>query len=190
MATIPSGFGQVNLRFRGAGYPTGAEVTFGIQVLTAGDPTDVGEAIRTLWGTELQERTPVQVTLNTILVKFGPNDTGPFVEIGVGQGGGGSAGNVNPNMAILITKVTALGGRANRGRWYYPVAEDQVANAGILNPAEVTEMNTQVAAFLAGLTAGDTPMVVLHNDPLTAPTTVTGMLVQGTTATQRRRLRR
>lgn len=190
MATIPLGFGQVNLRFRGNGYPTGAEVTFGVQLLTEDDPGEVGETVRTLWAADLQERTPVQVTLNTILVKFGPNDTGPFVEVGVGQPGGGSPGNVNPNMAILINKITALGGRANRGRWYYPVAEDQVANAGILNPAEVTEMNTQLASFMAALTAAEIPMVVLHTAPALTPTTVTSMLTQGTTATQRRRLRR
>jgi len=190
MAIIPAGFGQVNFRFTGLGLPTGAEVTFGIAVLSEDDPDEVASAVVALWAADLQERTPTAVTLQSVLVKFGPNDLGPFAEVGAALPGTGSGGHVNPNMCILCTKQTALGGRANRGRWYYPVAEDQVGQGGFLNTAEVTEMNTQLASFLAALTAGDIPMVLLHTSESITPTTVIGMSTQGTTATQRRRLRR
>lgn len=190
MAVIPVDHGQVNFKMAGVGYPTGAEVTFGIRRPAATDPATAAGIIATAWGAHLRVRTPEDVTLASILVKWGPNSTGPFAEVGVGSAGTGSSADVPPNVAMLIQKLTADGGRANRGRWFWPVGEDQVATGGTIVGADVTAMNSACAGFMGALTAADMDMVILHNSSLIDPTIVTSMATQAIAGTQRRRQRR
>jgi hypothetical protein len=192
MTNIPSGYAQVNLKFGGTAFPTGAECTFGVRLLTADDPATVASTIEDITLTRLQDRLPSTVTLNSVLVKFGPNATGPFDDFGSNTPGTGSSGNVNPNMAMLIKKGTNLGGRKGRGRMYWPVAEDQVDQAGVLktSPDQVTAMNEALADWAADLVAADLPLMLLHNDPGDTPSAITTLATQAITATQRRRLRR
>jgi len=192
VAHIPSGWGQVNLKWGGTAYPTGAECTFGIAQGSISDPASVASTIAGIIDTRLSDRIPTTVTLESILVKFGPNDTGPFDDFGVGAAGTGSSGDVNPNMAILIRKVTGFGGRIGRGRMYWPVAEDQVAQAGVLktSPDQVAAMNAAMADFLSDMSDADIALALLHTATTPDPYVITGLSTQPTTATQRRRLRR
>lgn len=192
MTNIPSGYAQVNLRFAGDGWPTGGECTYGVRLLTADGPDVVAATIRDITLTRLQDRIPTHVTLNTILVKFGPNTTGVFAELGVGEAGTGSSGDVNPNQAMLIKKSSSLGGRKGRGRMYWPIAEDQMNNAGVLktSPDQVAAMNAALADWAADHVAADLPLMLLHNDPGDTPSAITSLATQAISATQRRRLRR
>ena len=192
MAVIPSGYAQVNFKFNGAGAPTGMECTFGVRNDTPDDPATVAATIRDITETRLLDRIPTALSIASILVKFGPNATGPFADLGVAVTGTGSSGDVNPNMAMLIRKITNEGGRKGRGRMFWPVAEDQVAQAGVLktSPDQVAAMDTALSDWHDDLVAADLQPVLLHNDSGDPPTVITAWSTQSTTATQRRRLRR
>lgn len=95
-----------------------------------------------------------------------------------------------PNCAYLVSKRTALGGRAHRGRMYLPpflLGEDAVPVTGVMLEAQRSALQTRVnSAFGSG------EKVILH-DSLTPgalpPTVITSFRVQPRLATQRRRLR-
>jgi hypothetical protein len=191
VAVIPDNFAQVNLRFGGAGYPTGAEVTFGVSRSGfVGNTEDIAEAVRVAWDANLRPVTPELVTLLTILVKEGPNVDGPSFELGVNAPGTGESEEVNPQSALLVQKRTAGGGRRNRGRMYYPLTENDVTTGGGILSTSLPAFQTGFTDFQGDLAAADLPMVILHNTSTPAPTTVTVLSVQPRAATQRRRLRR
>jgi len=194
MPVIPAGAGQVNLFFTGSSAPTGMQVTFGIDVQAySADPTsaaiDIGDA---LGASNLDSLTCNDCDLTKILVKYGPSSTGPsgeFAFSGEGTAGVGMA----PNTAILVQKVTAAGGRAGRGRLYWPAAvETDINSAGVLSPTPLATLQTAFNTFRSQLVAGDLSPVVLHGEdsPLETPTLITAFTVSATVATQRRRLRR
>lgn len=192
--TIPAGFAQVNLFFTGASAPTGMQVTLGldVQAYTA-DATsaaiDVGDALGTA---NLDSLTCADINLTRILVKFGPDNVGPSGEFAFsGEGTLGEA--LAPNTAVLVAKITEDGGRAGRGRLYWPAAEENtVSSAGILSPTPIANLQTAFNTFRNQLSAGDLPPVVLHQpgSPIVEPSPITAFTVQALVATQRRRLRR
>jgi PAB1-binding protein PBP1 len=96
-----------------------------------------------------------------------------------------------PNSAFLVTKRSAKGGRAHRGRMYLPagigVGEDSVPATGVMLEAQRGILQGRVnTAFANG------EKVIFH-DSLTPggfdPTVITAFLLQARLATQRRRLR-
>jgi hypothetical protein len=190
VAIIPATFGQANYKFTGVGVPTGAEVTWGFHNEDASDATFCAESFVGAWTDQLKEVTPQAVTLSSVLVKLGPNDTGEFAELGVGVAGTGSPNEVQPNMAVLVQKRTALGGRRNRGRVYWPCAEDAVDSGGNVDTAVLAVMQDQFSAFRLQTTTVGLTLHILHSSAPTTPTPVTALTVQAIAATQRRRLRR
>lgn len=96
------------------------------------------------------------------------------------------------NCSSLVTKLTTLGGRRNKGRCYWPVtmaAEGSVDPAGFITPSIVTGWNTNVATNLsAAATAGYTP-VLFHSEAPFTPTPISALQLKDKIATQRRRLR-
>src|SRR6476646_5087725 len=112
MAVIPVNFSQVNLQFSGTAAPTGAEVTFGVDNSTGLTPAAIESAVYVNWNTNLRPLTQSLLTLATILVKNGPNSTGPFVQVSHGTVGGSVSPCCSPQVAYLIRKATILGGRA------------------------------------------------------------------------------
>lgn len=191
MPVIPVGFSQVNYQFTGDAAPTGAEVTFGIDNIANLTATQVEGFAYDAWNARLKGRTSSKLTLANVRVKNGPTDTGPFVVVGHGTVGTSVSGEAPPQVAFLINKTTALGGRKNRGRWFYPgVAEADVTPSGTVDPATITAWNTALGLFLSDLAGDGIPMVILHNDALDPPTDVTTMTLGGTVATWKPRLRR
>lgn len=93
------------------------------------------------------------------------------------------------NVAILLRKGTALGGRPGRGRMFVPGpmygAQSASAN-GHLIPGAIAALNPQYALALDTLETNDVPMVLLH--PVLAPTMVTSLTVGPKLGTIRRRL--
>lgn len=192
---IPAGFAQVNLKFTGADLPTGAEMTFGIDNQTAGDtPADIALAVADAWTTAgLPASQNVGVTLSSILVKVGPNATGPSAELAQTIPGTVTGDSDPPQTAMLVQKVTNFGGRAGRGRMYQPgVPEAFVNGAGALTGTTASIVQGLWEEFRSILEAGDHELVLLHAEgsPLSTPTPIIGLTVDGQCASQRRRNRR
>jgi hypothetical protein len=193
---IPAGAAQINYVFGGIAAPTGAEITIGFDGVAGVPytPTQLAELAEDSWTTNLRPRTVDDVTLETIRVKFGPNETGPSTELAVNLAGSVSANTAAPNTSYLIHKNTALGGRRGRGRMYYPgVNEIEVDEGGTVLAAVVTAWNTALAAYLTQMEAGGGDVVVLHAAGISSvpvPTPILSLSVDNRVATQRRRLRR
>lgn len=190
---IPAGFAQANFRFGGTGVPHGAEFTLGLDVDafsgTAADAATAagGAALGYLLGPLC-----TTVTLTEVLVKFGPTDTGPSGVYPAAGVGGNSNAQAPPNVAYLVRKQTALGGRAGRGRFYLPgVDESQIGPGGVLAGALIPTLQTAIDDFAADLATSFLIPVLLHGagSPITTPTPITGLDLDSTVATQRRRLR-
>lgn len=190
MAVIPTGYAQVNYVYIGSGMPHGAETTFGVVVQPADDPVTVASTFDGLWGTHLRSKIPIALTLASVYVKFGPNDIGPFTSLAVNAAGTGSGQDVQPNTAVIVQKRTAFGGRANRGRWYWPIAEDDMDMGGVADATYLSALAASLSAFRVAAAGAGNDLVVLHNSASLAPTGVSQLLVQTVLGTQRRRLRR
>lgn len=211
MAVIPAGFGQFNLRFSGTAVPLGAEITFGfenVNDLSADVIADtVGDRIA---ATDWDGYWPNTMQLASILVKLGPNDTGASAELAYVIAGTSFANAEAPNVAALVTKVTATGGRRGKGRFFQPVpAEAIVATGGLLDSAWQAGLQSELTSWRTGMSTAGLPLVVLHSYPYTwtlvggvpkrdydtgaslpAPTPITSLNVAQRVASQRRRNRR
>jgi len=194
---IPEGFAQVNLFFSGFNVPTGAQVTFGVRLddPVLSTPSSVaGKVSNALTTANLKAAMSNQVGINKILVKFGPNATGPSAEMGQVYIGTVAGEPVPPNTSVLVRKSTAAGGRAGSGRFFWPgIPEANVNGDGALTTAAASAWQTGMTAFLTDLNARDVPMVLLHADssgPIDEPLEVVALSVAPKVATQRRRLRR
>jgi hypothetical protein len=118
---------------------------------------------------------------------------GPFTWIDPTQSPGSATQTLlPPNNAMLVRKITNLGGATNRGRLYIPpfkLAEANVTNAGVILTAAINTIQGQLDALWTAFTTAGLDPVLLHTDPLETPTPVLAFALQTTIATQRRRLR-
>jgi hypothetical protein len=191
---IPAGFAQINAIHTGAGVPTGAQWTIGVDhTAFSGDPQAVAQAFETiLLNSGLYANVHSDCDMTSVLVKFGPNDTGPSVlEPANEPGTGGTGGAAAP--AFLIHKNTLLGGRAGRGRFFLPgVPETAVGPGGVLASGVVTAVNTALNAFWGDMATADLGLVLLHAEgsPITTPTIIESLTCDPVVGTQRRRQRR
>jgi hypothetical protein len=195
--------GYAACRFRWGGDALEEEASFTLHVATTGlTPEQISGAAQTAayehllnFGTSMSNSynfRGVDVSLSTI-------EGEPIITEGTLNITGGSAGPVvPPNCALLVSKVTGVGGRRNRGRVYYPpvtLNEDQVSNSGTITPATLLLYQADWDAFLAELELSNIPPVVAHQyDPdlgetALTPTPMISFVVSGRIATQRRRLR-
>jgi hypothetical protein len=188
---IPAGFAQVNIRFSGAAVPRGAEVAFGVLPDGLDTPEEIGFAIKDAGDAAvIQDLISTECRIEDMLIKLGPNSTGLSGVVPYGVNGALSSGAGNPSSALLVRKATGVGGRHGRGRMFWPaLPEAYILPGGSLDPALVTAAQDIVDAFLAKLVVDDCPMVLLHGDA-TTPTAVTGLVVDGRVANQRRRNRK
>jgi hypothetical protein len=192
---IPAGYAQCNLQFTGDVLPTGAECTFGLDIGSL--PTnllDLATQVAAAYVTaECVEDVVAGVELSSILIKAGPNATGPSVVLAVNVPGTATGQSVGPNTAFLIQKNTNFGGRAGRGRMYLPgPSESAVDQNGLLNGSGATVVGGHWDDYLNLMAIYGTPLVLLHSSgsPLTSPTVITSMTCDARVATQRRRNRR
>lgn len=189
---IPVGYAQVNIKYTGAAVPLGAQITFGVQntgSLTADQVADlVGD---TYVGANMDQNHVGACAVSSILVKLGPNDTGASSELAYAIAGTLSGAAYSPNVGLLVQKITGLGGRKGRGRFFVPgQSESYISDGGLIDPAIVAADQANCTNFLADLSTAGVPMVLLHSTASPVPTPVTTLNVSPTVATQRRRLRR
>lgn len=190
---IPDEYAQVNLLFDWTTTQLKAEVVFGISRATlAFTPEDVADNVETAYlDGDLRTVQTTFITLTSINVKFGPNDTGPSFELPVSHQGTLTNEGVTPNTALLIKKTTAVGGRRGRGRMYWPGIEEGVIDAyGNIDPGAQSTFQDKFTSFKESLSTNDVPMVVLHGQSGFTPHLVSSLIVQPVAATQRRRLRK
>lgn len=193
MAVIPTGFGQANFRFTGPGAPTGAEVTLGFE--NSGDQfaSDICDLLIANWVATILTEQCNQVELSSVYVKLGPNTTGAFAEVADGTAGSIVSASEVPNVALLVSKTTAQGGRQGRGRMFIPgVRESDFDSSGLMSPTDVAGWQTDLDSFKTNLDGDLLGPVLLRSEssPPGSPIPVTSFAVSGKAATQRRRLRR
>ncbi len=162
---------------------------------------DVAQVLHDLAKTLVNARLPTQVTLKrttTTLVTALGQDPNVGERVDPSPGGRANSTLLTQNTAWLIKKLSAQGGRRNKGRQFWPGVPDvSVNDVGILNVNEVTDWNAALATYLAGAQTSlrITRLVIFHTLPPAsttplAPTTIVGMIADGMVATQRGRLRR
>jgi hypothetical protein len=191
---IPEDYAQINHFFTGPPIPLGAQVTYGVSLnVFGGDASDAAAAAYAAFQGSLLGRMNSGVTMTGVLCKFGPNDTGPSGEFS-GAATGGVAGTAEgPQVSVLITKTTDLGGRQGKGRMFIPaISETQINTGGVMETAARAAMQTEANDFFAALITANLPMVLLRAEtsPILAPILVNSLEVQTRVATQRRRNRR
>lgn len=186
---IPVGFAQVNYVFTGAAAPRGAQVTLGVLAPGGMSAQTLVNNCATDFEVNILPELTQDVTLATVMAKLGPNDVGPTAEASVGVAGAGGTQTTSPNVAYLVRKVTGVGGRANRGRWYLPgVNEADVLWDGTIVAARVSSLQAAHDAFFTALGVTGNDPVILHNS-IATPTAMTGFQADSLAATQRDRLR-
>lgn len=199
MVSIPNGFALARLIWTAAGDPEPMISTIGLE-LTPGPTTPfvLASAIRTAWtGAWAPASLSNSYTFKGVSVTMGPQPgTGPTADSLIDSIGTSVSAMLPSNCAILIRKVTALGGRENRGRMFLPagyLAEGSVDQNGVIAGATVTSMQAQMNAFQAAVIGSplfDNTVVLHGTASASAPTVITDLTVQSKIATQRRRMRR
>ena len=189
---IPVGYAQVNFVFAGADFPTGAQITLGVENSLRTDPlADQATEIAFLFAAHMAGHWSTEQDNTEVLMKEGPNSTGASVVVpGAGLGTSSDTSDT-PAACVLVRKVTSRGGRAGRGRMYWPCPGSSVIDdGGQLTTAYVSSLNGAFSNFRAGLITADHPPVLLHGAANLIPDGIDSFSVQTTLATQRRRQRR
>jgi len=105
-------------------------------------------------------------------------------------GGSHSTSPAPTNIAWLVRKESALGGRKNRGRMYLPgMGEVDVDGVGNISSTSQTAVQAGLDALVNDLATANFDPVILHNSVLT-PTAVTFLTVEPLAGTQRQRMRK
>lgn len=199
---IPNDYQLIVLNFQHPSTPRTMSVTFGGHRPADPDPNPEFIANRVAGAftdSTLQARMDASITLTTIDVTVGPTPDPVIFSKSFGLVGGTAFETPPLNTALLVKKNSAVGGRANRGRFYWPglIAETDISEVGIIGGASVAAIQTDFDAFLdalGDLDDGDElgiEMVILHDSesPAVTPTPVTSLTVDALAATQRRRMR-
>lgn len=187
---IPEGYSQVTLKYISDPLTRGAAVVFGLKNNADESPDDIANDLEGgLLDDWVSNTLSVHALVHEILVKNGPTDDGPTAERIVSIGGDVGGDMVSPNVSLLHSKKTALGGKRHRGRMYTPYTSESVVNAdGSITGVHRLAVQEANDDLLSALTVAQLPMVVLHTGVGT-PDLVTDLIVSGFAATQRRRLR-
>lgn len=195
---IPPGYALCRLRWRIAGKADEVMSTFGVR-LTAGvtNPVTVAsDAVQAWiagWAASTLDNQYNLVGASASIGQDGDPISGDYAfPTGAGTA---SIATLPVNCALLVRKVTALGGRRNRGRMYVPagyMGEAAVDELGVIDSATLTAFQTRTTNFLNAITLRPTfdLMVILHETAPATPTAVTDLQVQQVIATQRDRLRK
>lgn len=138
------------------------------------------------------------MSLSRVVARVGQDGGDDVIaESTLGPVAGGLAGGFLPqNSALLVRKVSGLGGRRNRGRSYWPglLRDGDVSNVGQLEAGVRADLQGRMDDFMDSLLATDPgpalQPVILHRTGVLAPTPFSQYVVEPTVATQRNRLRR
>ena len=188
---IPDGYGEARIEWQ---VPGNAGPGLTVLGFTDGDPIEgadqVALAIRDRVKNDICPQMANAYFLATVTVNI--NRTGNIEQ---GQATGLDNGSLTgaampPNVTYLIRKRTGFAGRKFRGRWYLPgVVEGDADAAGVLSSTRQLALQTAMTLFAGDMITDGHDVVLLHSSAPPGPSVITGLLVEQTVATQRRRLR-
>lgn len=202
---IPIHFVEYSFQITHNSDPDPWYVTIGAQWdMTDGvTPTQACVAAGDAFVTAFQETLSEDARFTGVQGRFGQDGDPLTLFVPRSTPGGNDEAMLPQNCAALVTKVTLLGGRKGKGRFYLPgmLREDKVNAVGAIDDDMRTVLQTAVDDF-GGFMAGGTPggafpdveqdLYLLHNDyglDTPDPTPIVALTAAGTIATQRRRLR-
>lgn len=197
---IPAGYAQCNFLMTGTCVPRGAQITFGVDVRSQPDGNIAISLIKAAWESAgLAGGFSQTLVMDQVLLKYGPNETGPAFLSSWGFPGGDGSQALPQNVALLVRKGTLFGGHRAAGRMFVPGLTEAVSSGGgQITPQAFPTYVTGFEAFLGKLKVSEVTMALLHSkpgdladpdDPTSEPLEVTSLVAQQTLATQRRRLR-
>lgn len=194
-AVIPAGFAQVAYATLTTGDSEEMLWTCGLDVSGGGTSAALLADLKTAWDDNIAPITSSVVSLNRVLLKYGPVSTGPAYELPGGTLGTDGGSLPPPNCAVLVQKHTIMGGRKGRGRTYLPgisSVSGGLDSAGNYTQAKADQVTAAMEGWRTDITAGNTgpgaTPVLLHSDA-TTPYEITSFVATLKLATQRRRLR-
>lgn len=159
--------------------------------------TDLCESATLEWDAVMQTQMPTTLSLIGVRATDLASQTGAVVNYGTGLPLAGTA--VSPslpnNVALVVTKRTALRGRSYRGRLYHPGLNEGQVTGNIVGPSSVATIVGLWNNFLSLAVTGDEAnMCVVSRYNNLAPrvtgvaTLVTNLTSDGFVDSQRRRL--
>lgn len=191
MSIIPNAFGEATFVYEGPGLRYPAANVLGFVDGAALSATGYAVNFEALWTTNVMPELTADIELVRVDVKLGPNATGPSGSAASGTPGGSAVAGSPSNLAYLVTKLTAAGGRRGKGRMYLPgVAEAQVGPDGDLSNAKQDDITAALELVRTASETANHPLVVLSSDGAFSPLAITEMRCEAIAATQRRRMRR
>jgi len=192
---IPEDFAQVDFMTLTEGDPEEMIWSLGFNVGSAADQDGLATAASDAWNDNIAGLTSTVVDLVNVHVKYGPPDTGRVIEDSTSHAGTDGGSLLPPNSAVLVTKLTALGGRKGRGRSYLPGISEisgSLDSTGAFSGTAAANIQASYQSLiddLQGHVNGPYTAVLLHSDEAMTPTVLTGVRCEPKIATQRRRLR-
>lgn len=195
MLDIPEDYAQVTHTVRHQTLSRSWAFTYGINFSTyAEPPTTLAAILYSLYVGNLGTRTDNNLVFEQCIVRANVGTIDPLTIVYTDTDTGSLSFNgVSPNTAVLVSKVTGVGGRRNKGRMFLPglLANSDVGETGLLGGAQLTAIQADVNDWFDVLETNATPMYILHNDPPVGvtPTLVSALTVEPLAATQRRRMR-
>jgi hypothetical protein len=196
---IPDTYGLATFGFRTGGPSANkGAFTLGYQIAVgSADPLTSALAIRSAWSSVSGRLWwPASYSSQTTFlgVRVMEHRGGGLLSADAAQStaGTGAQDQMPPNCAILVKKITNIGGRHNQGRCFLPpawVTEVSVTSTGALAAGDVITINGMLLASLTAMETAGYHAVLLHSTAGPAPVSVTALSVDGRVATQRRRLR-
>lgn len=191
MPVIPNGnTGLVTFVFSGISVPRGAVCTIGFISNLVPIGQDDADFFATRADNLVIGLCAAGIACSHVEVKAGPNSTGGTWEAPAGEPGGAGNNPAPPNVATLIRKVTALGGRRGRGRMFWPcIEESNIDHAGRIPTLDRAAKQAVVDSFFEDVETFGRQLVLLHDTAAVPPTPITSLVVDERVATQRDRLR-
>lgn len=193
---LPPGFAQVLHHLSLTGDPDPMLVTYGISISAPGSLA-MAQALDTEFNQHImQSYMSNKYTFFQTTLRVGQDAADPIIYeyVGTPSVGVSSSAVLPSNCAVLVRKVTAVGGRRNRGRFFLPgwLPETSADENGVINSTDLANRQTYATSWFNEINtvSGVTDVVVLHSAAPATPTVVTSFSVQNKIATQRRRMRR
>lgn len=196
---IPAGFGSCAWVLTSVDGTSPFVTTMGVEVDPVAETSDVANACFQAYANTLIPQTGNTLRLDRVVltIPVGDGSVGTVESTVVSQPGLLTAERCSLSMALLVNKRTLGIGRASRGRMFVPgiLAQDSVDTAGLIDAADTAAFQGVIDDFYDELVTATgtwpiaTPPVLLHSDPVRAPTPISQLTVSNKVGSLRRRIR-
>lgn len=191
-SVIPAGFGQAVMEFDFITGPSNPmAMVFGYENASDQSPNGNAAIIRDEYVSNVLNTDLIGNNVQLLRVNVVQNPGGASASAASGEAGNNGDPTLPPQVAYLIRKQSASGGRTGRGRFYQPGPPvGATAEGGTVDSTIRGQLEEAFNDWNFNLDSNSIPMVILHAEPsLLAPVLVTNLDVDVLLATQRRRLR-